>query len=212
MRIVDCIQGTPEWKRYRSGKVTASRFDDVMATIKSGEAASRRNYRAELVCETLTGEPFEDIYQTADMLRGTQLEPAARAAYSAATMQEVTQVGLVLHPKHDRIAVSPDGLVGQHGLCEIKCPKTGTHLETLLMGVPPSQYRRQMWAQMMVCERDWCDFVSYDPRLPVEYQLIIFRFMRDEKELILMEASALQFLDEVDATIKQIEQQPVFKY
>ena len=144
--------------------------------------------------------------------RGIELEPAARAAYEAVTMQKVTQVGLVLHPKYDRIAVSPDGLVGEHGMCEIKCPKTGNHLETLMLGIPPSQYRRQMWAQMMCCERDWVDFVSYDPRLAVEYQLIIFRFMRDEKEIILMEAAALQFLAEVDATIEQIKQQPVFKF
>jgi hypothetical protein len=126
-------------------------------------------------------------------------------------MQEVTQVGLVLHPKYDRIAASPDGVVGQHGLLEIKVPKTGTHLETLLLGVTPSQYRRQMLAQLMCCERDWVDFVSYDPRLPKEYQLIIFRFMRDEKEIILMEAAALQFLAEVDQTIEQIKQQPVFR-
>jgi hypothetical protein len=211
MRVIDCTQGSDAWKRHRAGKVTGSRFDDVCATIKSGEAASRRNYRAELVVETLTGEPYEDIYQTADMLRGIELEPEARAAYSAITMQEVTQVGLVLHPKYDRIAASPDGVVGQHGLLEIKVPKTGTHLETLLLGVTPSQYRRQMLAQLMCCERDWVDFVSYDPRLPKEYQLIIFRFMRDEKEIILMEAAALQFLAEVDQTIEQIKQQPVFR-
>jgi hypothetical protein len=211
MRIIECVQGTLEWRKLRCGRITASRFDDVMATINSGEAASRRNYRAELVCETLTGEPFEDIYQTADMLRGIRLEPDARAAYQTVTMQEVTQVGLVLHPKYDRIAVSPDGLVGKHGLVEFKVPKTGTHLETLLRGTPRSEYRRQMWAQMMCCEADWCDFCSFDPRLPKEYQLIIFRFMRDEKEIILMEAAGLQFLSEVDSTIAQIAQQPVFK-
>ena len=212
MRVIDCIQGSDTWKRHRAGSITASRFSDVMATIASGEAKGRINYRAELVCETLTHEPFEPSFQaTADMLRGIELEPAARAAYEAVTMQKVTQVGLVMHPKYDRIKASPDGLVGSDGLVEFKAPKTGTHIHTLLTGVVPSEYRRQMWAQMMCTGRLWVDFCSYDPRLPKEYQLIIFRFMRDEKEIILMEAAALQFLSEVDSTIAQIKQQPVFR-
>jgi hypothetical protein len=185
---------------------------DVRATIKSGEAASRRNYRAELICETLTHLPYEDNdFQSEDMLRGIELEAEARAAYSAVTMQEVTQVGLVLHPANDRIASSPDGLVGLHGMVEIKVPKTGTHLETLMLGLTPSQYRDQMHTGILCCERDWCDFVSYDPRLSKEYQLLIFRFLRDDKELILIEAAAKTFLDEVDQSIAQIAQYPVFR-
>ena len=208
MRVIPCEQGTDAWRKARAGIVTASRFNAIMSSIKSGEAA----YRAELVCEILTGVPFDNGFQNEDMKRGIELEPEARAAYEAITMQKVVQVGLVLHPKHDRIGASPDGLVGNDGLLEIKAPKTANHLETLMTGIPPSQYRRQMWAQLMCTGRLWVDFCSYDPRLPKEYQLIIFRFMRDEKEIILMEAAALQFLAEVDATIEQIKQQPVFKF
>jgi putative phage-type endonuclease len=212
MRIIDVVQGTPEWHKARLGLVTASHFSDLMSQVKSGESAGRRNYRARLICEILTGEPYLEDFQSDDMKRGIEVEAEARAAYEAVTMQKITQVGLVLHPKYDRIAASPDGIIaGTKGLLELKCPKTGTHLETLLLGVTPSQYRKQMLAQMMCCEADWVDFCSYDPRLPKEYQLIIFRFMRDEKEIILMEAAALQFLSEVDSTIAQIKQQPVFR-
>lgn len=212
MRVVNVEQGTDAWYRARIGLVTASHFSDLMSQVNSGESAGRRNYRARLVCEILTGEPYQEDFQSEDMKRGIEVEAEARAAYEAVTMQKVAQVGLILHPKYDRIAASPDGIiVGTKGLVEFKCPKTGTHLETLLLGVTPSKYRKQMLAQMMCAESDYVDFCSYDPRLPKEYQLIIFRFMRDEKEIILMEAAALQFLAEVDQTIEQIKQQPVFR-
>lgn len=204
MRVIDCIQGTPEWKAARAGKVTGSRMADVMSSIKSGEAAARRNYRAELVCETLTGEPAGPDFQSGPMLWGIEHEAPARDLYAELTLQTVAQVGLVLHPTNDRIAASPDGLVGNDGCIEIKCPNTATHLETLMRGTVPSDYRYQMWTVMLCCERAWCDFVSYDPRLPPEYQLIIYRFHRDDKEIILMEASAKQFLSELDATLAQL--------
>jgi putative phage-type endonuclease len=210
MRILDYPQGTPEWLQARAGKITASRMRDIMASIKSGEAAARRNYRAELVVETLTGLPYEDYFQTPDMLRGKELEPEARAAYEAVTLQTVQQVGLVLHPKIDRIAASPDGLVGEYGLVELKVPKTGTHLEYIQLGVVPSEYRYQMMTQMLCCERDWCDFCSYDPRMPVEYQLFIIRFHRDVKDILLMETAAMGFLKEVDETLSNLKQRPVF--
>ena len=210
MRIIDAPQGSQEWLQARAGKITASRMKDAMASIKSGEAASRRNYRAELVVETLTGLPYEDYFQTPDMIRGKELEPEARAAYEAVTLQSVKQVGLVLHPKHDRIAASPDGLVGNDGLVELKVPKTGTHLEYIQLGVAPSEYRLQMMCQMLCCERKWCDFCSYDPRMPQEYQLFIIRVHRDEKEMILLEAAALTFLREVDETIANLKTRPVF--
>ena len=204
MRVIDCVQGTPEWKMARAGKITASRMSAVMATIKSGEAAERRNYRAELICEILTGVPADGGFQSAEMAWGVEKEPAARELYKLKTLQEVSQVGLVLHPTNDRIAASPDGLVGTDGLIEIKAPLTATHLEYMMMGVPPAKYRYQMLTQLLCCERKWCDFVSYDPRLPVEYQLLIYRYYRDDKEIILMEASAKQFLDELDATLLQL--------
>lgn len=204
MRIIDCVQGTPEWRAARAGKITASHAAYIMASISKGEAASRRNYRARLVCEILTGEPVEEDFQSGPMLWGVEHEPAARDLYAELTLQTVQQVGFVLHPTIDRIGASPDGLVGNKGCIEIKCPNTATHLETLMRGTVPSEYRYQMWTVMLCCEREWCDFVSYDPRLPPEYQLIIYRFHRDDKEIILMEASAKQFLAELDATLAQL--------
>ena len=211
MRIIDCVQGTHEWRAARAGKITASHAADIMASIKSGEAASRRNYRARLVCETLTGEPVEEDFQSGPMLWGVEHEAEARELYSSLTLQTVTQVGLVLHPTNDRIAASPDGLVGDKGLLEIKCPLPATHLNYRMVGVVPSEYRYQMWAQMLCCERDWCDFMSYDPRFPPEHQYFICRFHRDNKEIILLEASCKQFLAELDATLAQLPKCPTIK-
>ena len=211
MRIIDCGgQGTDAWKLARCGVITATRMKDVLSTIKSGESASRRNCRAEMICEILTDEPADDIYVTPAMLRGKELEGEARRAYEMATLQTVTQVDFILHSTNDRIGCSPDGLVGSDGMVEIKCPNTATHLEYINMGVAPAEYRKQMNTQMLCAERKWVDFVSYDPRLPVEYQLFIIRFHRDERELILMEAAAIEFLREVDAQIAGLKDKPMF--
>ena len=211
MRIIDCGgQGTDAWKLARCGVITATRMKDVLSTIKSGESASRRNCRAEMICEILTDEPADDIYVTPAMLRGKELEGEARRAYEMATLQTVTQVDFILHPTNDRIGCSPDGLVSGEGMVEIKCPNTATHLEYINMGVAPAEYRKQMNTQMLCAGRKWVDFVSYDPRLPVEYQLFIIRFHRDERELILMEAAAIEFLREVDAQIAGLKDKPMF--
>ena len=211
MRVVDCGgQGTDAWKSARCGVITATRMKNVCSTINSGEAAGRRNCRAEMICEILTGQPTDDIFVTADMLRGKELEADARRAYEMATLQTVTQVDFVLHPTNDHIGCSPDGLVGDDGMVEIKVPKTGTHLEYINMGLAPAEYRKQMYTQMLCCERKWCDFVSYDPRLPTEYQLFIIRFHRDERELILMEATAIEFLREVYENISNMKNKPMF--
>lgn len=204
MRVVDCVQGSDEWQVIRAGKVTGTGFKKLMATIKTGEAAERRNYRAKIVCEMLTGHPAPPEFVSDEMRWGTDHEAEAREVYAQLTLQDIRQVGFVLHPTNDRIGVSPDGLVGEKGLLEIKCPLTATHLNYLMMGVVPSEYKLQMLGQMLCCEREWCDFMSYDPRLSLEYRYFIHRFYRDEKQLILMEAAAKTFLDEVDATIAQL--------
>ena len=147
MRLVECIQGSVEWLKARAGKVTGSRIKDVLAQIKSGEAASRRDYRVELVCEILTGEPTPQGFISRDMEWGTANEPFARGAVEVARGYMVDQVGFVLHPTMDRAGVSPDGLVNwmagdeaPEGIVEIKCPKTATHLGYILAGVVPSDY------------------------------------------------------------------------
>lgn len=199
-------QGTAEWHQARLGKVTASRITDVMATLKSGgEAASRKNYRAQLVVERLTGQPTES-YTNVAMQWGIDNEPAARECYEFVTGRTVDQVGFIDHPVVANSGASPDGLVGDDGLVEIKCPNTATHIEYLLAGVVPSDYIKQMQWQMACTGRKWCDFVSYDPRLTLNLQLFIRRLDRDEKLIAEMEAAVLTFLGEVDATVDKLNQ------
>lgn len=204
MKVIDFPQGSAEWLASRAGKVTASRLEDVLAKIKSGEAAARRDYRAQIVAEILTGRPQEDGYINAEMQWGLDNEILASGAYQVAKDIDVDPVGLVLHPTIDRAAASPDGLAGV-GLVEIKCPKTATHLQYLLAGEVPTKYLPQMQWQLACTERPWCDFVSYDPRLPDELQLFVVRLERDNARIKEMEAEVLKFLFEVDATLKALK-------
>lgn len=203
MNVIEVVQGTPEWHAARAGKVTASRLVDVLATIKSGESAARRNYRAELVCEILTGK-VQDSFISSDMQRGIELEPLARAAYEVAKGLMVEQIGFVLHPSIVRSGASPDGLVGDDGLLEIKCPKTANHIDYLLKGVSPSEYQPQMLWQMACTGCQWCDFVSYCPDLPEPLQLFVVRFLRDNERIAEMEKKVTQFNAEVDEIITKL--------
>ena len=198
------IQGSADWFAARIGKVTASRLSDVMATIKSGEAAARANYRAELVAERLTGVQAES-YTSPDMERGTEMEPFARAAYEAHRLVMVDQVGFIDHPTIPFTGASPDGLVGDNGLLEIKVPKTATHIGYLTAGVVPSKYQPQMLWQMACTGREWCDFVSYEPRLSGNLALFVVRFMRDDTRIKEMEAEVSKFLNEVEQTIEKLK-------
>jgi putative phage-type endonuclease len=204
MKIIDFPQGSAEWLSSRAGKVTASKIADVMATGKSGEAADRKNYRAQIVAEILTGKPQDSVFMNDAMKWGVENEPFARAAYEVATETMVDQVGLVLHPNMDRAAASPDGLVGKVGLVEIKCPNTATHIEYLLSGQVPSKYRYQMLWQMACTERQGCDFTSFDPRLRQDLQLFVVRLIRDDDAIAAIEAEVTKFLSEVDETIQRL--------
>jgi putative phage-type endonuclease len=204
MKIIDFPQGSAEWLSSRAGKVTASKIADVMAKGKSGEAADRKNYRAQIVAEILTGKPQDSVFMNDAMKWGVENEPFARAAYEVATETMVDQVGLVLHPNMDRAAASPDGLVGKVGLVEIKCPNTATHIEYLLSGQVPSKYRYQMLWQMACTERQWCDFTSFDPRLRQDLQLFVVRLIRDDDAIAAIEAEVTKFLSEVDETIQRL--------
>jgi len=203
--VLDFEQGSQEWLQARAGKVTASRVADIVAKGKPGaESASRRDYRAQLVAEILTGRPQEDGYSNEAMRWGTEQEPIARAAYEVSKGLFVDQVGLVIHPTINRAAASPDGLVGEDGLLEIKCPKTATHLQTLSDRRIPKQYEPQMLWQMACTGRQWCDFVSYDPRLPDHLQVFIGRLNRDEDRIKELEQQVTDFLAEVDAAIAKL--------
>ena len=199
-------QGSAEWLAARAGKITASRMADVMDFTKKGEpSAKRQDYLLQIVAERLTGQPCEDTYITQAMRWGTEQEPYARVAYELARGVVVHQVGLVLHPSIPNAAASPDGVVNGEGLIEIKCPGTTTHLRTMLDGMIPEKYLPQINWQMACTGAKWCDFVSFDPRLPDEYQLFIIRLMRDENAIAACEDSALKFLGEVDAMLAKLE-------
>lgn len=194
------LQGSPEWHAARLGKVTASRVADVIAQTKSGWGASRTNYMAELIAERLTqttGERF-----TNDAMRwGTEKEPDACAAYSFRLDLDLEEVGFIDHPSVAMSGASPDRLVGDVGLLEVKCPNTATHLDTLLSRAVPAKYVTQMQWQMAATGRAWCDFASFDPRLPESMSLFVQRVPRDDVMIMELEREVRAFLGEVDAKL-----------
>lgn len=196
-------QGSPEWFAARLGKVTASRVADVIAKTKTGYGAGRANYAAQLICERLTGT-VEPTFSNAAMQWGTDHEPEAREAYEYRKGVFVDQVGLIDHPRISLAGASPDGLVGTDGLIEIKCPNTATHLDTLTAGKPPAKYVTQMMWQMACTGREWCDFVSYDPRLPEELRIFIHRVEADPAEIERLETEVVAFLAEIDARLSEL--------
>lgn len=193
-------QGSNEWFAARCGKVTASKIADVMMKPTT---AGYRNYRAQLMCERLTGSVAESFTSTA-MQWGTDTEPQAKAAYEFYSGSDVVEVGFVDHPSIKNTGASPDGLVGDDGCVEIKCPNTATHLETLLGGKIPSKYYDQMQWQMRCADRVWCDFVSFDPRLPEAMQLYVRRVDFDTDRVIAIEQAVVDLLVQIDADIAKL--------
>lgn len=201
--MTDFDQGSADWFAIRCGKVTASRVADVIAKTKTGYGASRANYAAQLIAERLTGTVAES-YSNAAMAWGTEQEPEARLAYEFRTDAEVEQVAFVLHPTIGMSGASPDGLIGTDGLLEIKCPNTATHIETLRGQSIPGKYETQMLWQMACTGRQWCDFASFDPRMPEEMRLFIKRLPRDDARIAELEAEVTAFLSEIDATVAEL--------
>lgn len=195
-------QGSPEWFADRCGKVTASRIADIIAKTKSGESASRANYRAQLVAERLTGKPA-DSFSSAAMQWGTDNEPFARMAYEAHTGILVKETGFVPHPQIELAGASPDGLADD-GLTEIKCPNTSTHIDYFLSGLPPEKYKPQMAWQMACTGRKWCDFVSFDPRMPENMQIVIARYVPEDGYISMLEDEVKKFIFEVESIIEQL--------
>ena len=198
--LLDIVQGSDSWRQIRAGRVTASRVADVVAKTKSGPGASRATYMGELIAERLTGVPAEK-YTNATMAWGTEKEPEARAAYEMATETWVSEVGFVLHPTIEQSGASPDGLAGEIGLVEIKCPNTSTHIETLLGQNVPGRYVTQIQWQLACTGRAWCDFISFDPRLPETMRLFTRRVDRDGALIASLEAEVRAFLDELDEKV-----------
>jgi putative phage-type endonuclease len=197
-------QGTDEWHELRRGKVTASRVADILAKTKTGASASRNNYLIELALQRVT-KTIEPSYTNSAMEWGTQTEPQARVAYEVATHNFVDQVAFVDHPTIEWFGCSPDGLVGDDGLIEIKCPNSATHWEYYKSKEPPKKYWIQMQAQMAVTGRKWCDFVSFDPRMPERSQLLVVNVPRDSEFILFMEAEIKQFLNEVQTEVTLME-------
>ena len=205
MNIVPHPQGSAEWLAARIGRVTASRMSAILAKGRNGQpSATRAAVMGELIAEYLTGIPIEG-YTNSDMQRGTDLEPEARAAYEVCTGQMVSEVGLVLHPKNERFGASPDGVVGDDGLLEIKCPRTHVHIGYILKGEPPSEYLPQMAWQAACCERKWVDFVSYDKNMPERLRTFIVRYTPPAAYVAELEAEAARFLAEMMDTIGRLE-------
>lgn len=201
--MIEIEQGSSEWFKQRLGKVTASRVADVIAKTKTGWGASRGNYLAQLVAERLTGTVAES-YSNAAMQWGTETEPQARLAYEFRTDATVEQVAFIGHPTIAMSGASPDGLVGADGLVEIKCPNTATHIETLRTGKIAEKYVTQMMWQMACTGRLWCDFVSFDPRMPENMALWIHRVERDAQMVAYLEKSVIEFLAELDQTVAEL--------
>lgn len=196
-------QRTAEWFAARIGKVTASRIADVCARTKTGWGAGRKNYLAELVVERLTGQRTEG-FTNAAMQWGTDTEPEARISYEFYRDATVVETGFVPHPSIADTGASPDGLIGSDGLVEIKCPNTATHLETLLGGTMPEKYFLQVQWQMACTGRQWCDFASYDPRLPESMRLFVDRVERQDTAIAAIEKDVTEFLAELRRTVDHL--------
>ena len=201
MALVDIQQQTAEWLQMRIGAVTASRMNDVMAKLKNGNPSqARKDYAAELVCERLTNRASEHFVSRA-MEWGIDNEPLAKAAYELEFDVQLQSGGLAMHDRIKWLMASPDGLVGDEGLAEFKCPTTATHIEYFTAGVVPEEYRWQMYCQMACADRKWCDFVSYDPRLPASLELFVRRLERNDEIIAKMEAEVERFIGEVEDSI-----------
>lgn len=207
MRVVECgEQGSPEWKAARCGRITASRIVDVMSYLKrGGESQDRANYRTELVSERLTGVSDDSVFQTKWLREGRENEPVARTSYELASDTFIESVGFVMHTTLDYSGASPDGLVGSYGCLEIKCPKSTTHVNWRMAGVAPDEHMPQMQWEMACCERLWCDFVSFDPRMPEDLQLFVVRVPRDGAMIAAIQAEVMKFEGEINAQIDKLK-------
>lgn len=203
MIILDVEQGSQEWLEARAGSLGASQVADALARTKTGWGASRKNLHAQLVVERITGRPTEG-YCSPAMQWGKDNEAQARAMYCFASGNAVHEIGLARHPSIEGTHASPDGLIDPEGCLEIKCPNSATHIETLTGSPIADRYIKQMQWQMEICDRQWCDFVSFDPRVPEEMQLHVQRVERDEGFIDTMRAEIAEFIGEVDKTVADL--------
>ena len=197
-------QRDPDWFKLRAGKFTGSRFADLMARTKTGPAAARKNLIVTLAVERITGDCVE-TYCNGAMQRGIDLEPLARQAYELEHMVVVQEVDFIQHPTLPFVGCSPDGLVGDDGMVEIKCPSAaGKHYDALMSGAHAVEYSWQLQGQLWVAGRAWVDAVSYDPRFPEGLQLAICRVVRDAERIKELEAACIAADAEVAAAVESL--------
>jgi len=198
-------QGSDEWQAIRAGKVTASKITDIMAKLKSGKpSAGRTTYMGQLIVERLTGVK-SDSFSNAAMQWGIETEPQARAAYEFLNDVEVEQIAFMDHALISQAGMSPDGLVGDDGMLEIKCPNTATHIDMLISQKIPKKYIDQMQWQMACSSRKWCDFMSFDPRMPERLNKLIIRIERDDAYIEEMAVEVIKFNEEINDKLKILE-------
>ncbi|MDE1828231.1 MAG: YqaJ viral recombinase family protein [Candidatus Micrarchaeota archaeon] len=204
MSHIQVSQRSDEWFKLRCGSLGASQIADALARTKSGYGASRYNVMAQLIAERMTGMAQEG-YTNAAMQRGIEVEPEARDAYAFLRGVEVSECGMFTHPEIPGTHASPDGLIAEDGLLELKCPNTATHIETLLSGKVPGKYYQQIMWQLACSGRKWCDFVSYDNRMPGNLMLFVQRIERDDDAISELETGVRDFLVEMQRKIEQLE-------
>lgn len=205
--VIDCEQRTDAWRQARCGVATASRASDIIAQIKSGEAAARRDYRIELAVERITGRPAENGFMSADMQRGIDLERVARIAYESYTGDVVEEVGFLKHTLH-QAGCSPDGwLDGGETLLSIKCPKSSTMIRYFTEDRFPLEYEPQMLCELYVSGASRYEFFAFDDRLPVKLQAFHKTIERSSVELAIhaFEQKLLVFLADVAEQVQQLE-------
>lgn len=196
-------QGSQEWLDLRMGKITASRLKDVLSKGRgSAPSKTRLSYMYQLAAEILTGER-EEGFTNKYMEWGNEWEDSARAAYELKNNIEVKEVAFIEHDA-GKIGVSPDGLVGENGLLEIKCPKTTTQISWYLSGKVPPEHYDQIQGQIWISERDWCDFVSYDPRINGESGYFEVRVLRDDSHISKICKECREFLIELDQLLDKL--------
>lgn len=201
--IYDIEQGSPEWLALRLGKVTASRFSDVLAKGRGNTPSkTRQSYLYQLAAEIVTGEP-QDSFKSSAMSWGNECEPRARAAYELKNDSDVIECAFIEFS--DQLGVSPDGLVGDSGLLEIKCPNTVTQIQRYLKGEFPTEYKAQVQGQLWVSEREWCDFVSFDPRINTSADYFQVRVYRDEDYIFNLATECSKFLDELAILVEKLK-------
>lgn len=200
MKIIDCQQGTDEWRAARAGIATASEFGAVLARPKDGrgEAVTRRNYRDRLVVERLAGRPVENGFTTAAIRQGTEREPTARVAYEIGRRTFISEVGVCLHDSIE-CGASPDGLIGSDGGVEIKCPEISAHIAYLKRTDEPPEYRAQIQGNLWITGRQWWDFISFNPEFPAALRMVVRRVQRDDAYIKQLELAVRLFMDEVRA-------------